>query len=619
MNKITTWLALTFLMVASLVLASCTAKTTSSATTMTTTTKTTATTTRTTTTNAVTTTPTTTTATGNWWTSLGTPEYGNTLTLQIAQDVTAWDPYQGEFYNMVWTAWLEQLYSDDWTMNPQEQPYQGSFVDASYIKGQLLSAWEFTDPSTLVMHVRPGVTWQNLPPANGRAFTAQDIVFHFDRMLGLGDGYTTPSQMWLGEEKWVTQVASVTATNDSTVVMKWNVASIEYISEIILTPGAATSIENPEAVKQWGDVTDWHHAVGTGPFILTDYISGSSVTMERNPSYWEMDERYPQNRLPYIDKLVYLIMPDESTALAALRSGKIDVLDNVSTSDVQSIKKTNPEILQITIPGGNVYTVDPRYDLKPFNDIKVREALQQSINLPELASTYYQGTVSPDPSTMTSNYLTGWGWPYDQWPQDLKDTYAYNLPNAKALLTAAGYSTGFNTDCVVSNDADVTLLQAVKGYFADINVNMTITTMDPAAWSSYVITNHKNDALAMRANGSLGFNYAPYFQFGHYAKGAASDYMMMDVPVLNNLLPDAMNAATTDEWKTILKNANMWVAQNHPVISLLQTNSFSEYQPWLKGFNAQYGATWGWGGPELLFFYDARFWIDSKIKASYEH
>ena len=89
-----------------------------------------------------------------------------------------------------------------------------------------------------------------------------------------------------------------------------------------------SGIEIPEAVKQWGDVIDWHHAVGTGPFILTDYISGSSVTMEKGiPVIGKMDERYPQNRLPYIDKLVYLIMPDESTALAALRSGKIDVLD----------------------------------------------------------------------------------------------------------------------------------------------------------------------------------------------------------------------------------------------------------------------------------------------------
>ena len=97
MKKRTTWLALTCLIVASLVLASCTTKTTLS------TTNTTATTTKTTT--AVSTTmPTTTAATGNWWDSLGTPEYGGTLTLQIGQDITAWDPYQGEFFNMVWTA-----------------------------------------------------------------------------------------------------------------------------------------------------------------------------------------------------------------------------------------------------------------------------------------------------------------------------------------------------------------------------------------------------------------------------------------------------------------------------------------------------------------------------------
>ena len=601
MKKGIIWIVLTCLMVTSLGFASCATKTT-------TTTKT-----------VTTTTPTTTTAAANWWDSLGTPEYGGTITLQIPQDITTWDPYQGEFGNMVWTAWLEQLYTSDWVIDPKVQSYQGSFVDASFVRGQLLSSWEFTDPSTLVMHVRQGVTWQKIAPANGRSFNANDIAFHFNRMLGLGAGYTTPSALWLGEEKWVTQVASVTATDNATVVMKWKIASIEYISEVLLTPGAATSIENPEAVQQWGDVNDWHHAIGTGPFMLTDYISGASVTMDRNPNYWEFDEHYPKNRLPYVDKLIYLIINDNATAMSALRTGKIDVLDNVATTDVQSIQKTNSEIRLVTIPGGNVNTVDPRYDLKPFSDIRVRQALQQAINLPELASTYYQGTVSPNPSTMTSNYLTGWGWPYDQWPQDLKDTYAYNPTQAKSLLTAAGYESGFNTNCVVSTDSDVTLLQAVKSYFAAINVNMTITTMDPAAWSSYVITNHKNDALAMRANGSLGFNYAPYFQLGHYSKGAASDFMMLDEPVMNNLLPDAMKAATTDEWKAILKTGNVWVAQNHLVISLLQTNSFSMCQPWLKGYNAQYGATWGWGGPELLFFWDARFWVDSKTKTSYGH
>ena len=69
--------------------------------------------------------------------------------------------------------------------------------------------------------------------------------------------------------------------------------------------GADRTIENPEAVKQWGDLTDWHHAIGTGPFILTDFVGGSSATLVKNPNYWGYDERYPQNQLPYVDSVKY--------------------------------------------------------------------------------------------------------------------------------------------------------------------------------------------------------------------------------------------------------------------------------------------------------------------------
>ena len=597
------WFGLTFLLVAAMLLASCTTKTTSS----------------TSTTTATIVTSTTATTTGKWWDKLGAPQYGGTITLQVQQDINTWDPYQGETGTEVYTSWIEQLFTSDGTVDPATQNFQYSFVDASFVKGQLLQNWEYTDPSTLVMHVRQGIYWQNIPPANGREFNANDIVFHFNRICGIGSGYTTPAPVWKSMEVWIGQIASLTATDDYTVVMKWKISNTEYINEILLTPGAATSIENPEAVQQWGDVTDWHHAIGTGPFMLTNYISGTSATMDRNPNYWQFDDRYPQNKLPYADELVYLIVPDQATALSALRTGKLDILDNVTANDVQTMKKSNPEILLATVPGNTVNTIDPRDDIKPFSDIRVREALQQSINLTELANTYYQGTVSPDPSTMTSNFLTGWGWPYDQWPQTLKDEYAYNVANAKALLTAAGYPNGFSTDCIVSNDADVSLLQAVKGYFALINVDMTIKTMDPASFVSYVVNGGNNDALAMRGNGQLGFNYAPYFQVGHYAKGQVVNYMRIDDPVLNSASTDILSAPTTDGWKAILLKENQVVAENHYLISLLQTNAFSFYQPWIIGFNAQYGSTWGWGGPQLLFYWDARFWVDSKIKSSYGH
>ena len=60
----------------------------------------------------------------------------------------------------------------------------------------MAQSWEFTDPSTFVVHLRQGIHWQNIPPANGREFTAADVVFHYDRMFGLGDGFTKPSPYW---------------------------------------------------------------------------------------------------------------------------------------------------------------------------------------------------------------------------------------------------------------------------------------------------------------------------------------------------------------------------------------------------------------------------------------
>ena len=89
----------------------------------------------------------------------------------------------------------------------------------------------------------------------------------------------------------------------------------------------AQCLENPDAVQKWGDVSDWHHAIGTGPFILKDFVPGNSATLIKNPNYWGYDERYPQNKLPYVDTVKFLIIPDDATALAAMRAGKIDVID----------------------------------------------------------------------------------------------------------------------------------------------------------------------------------------------------------------------------------------------------------------------------------------------------
>jgi peptide/nickel transport system substrate-binding protein len=624
MKRKTFWVALTCLMVTSMVLVSCnkTTLTTSSTSTTSNTSTSTVTTTKTntaTTSAPATTTSPTTSGTGHWWDSLGKPQYGGELVIPSNTNFVTFDPYASASTSIE-GFWFERLFTDDWTLNPSVWDYKITFRPNNYVKGLVAESWEFTAPGTLIAHIRQGIHWQNIAPVNGREFTASDVAYHYHREYGFGDGFTKPSPFVGSEAVWQALTA-IDATDKYTVVFKFTITNPEAILETIQAAGSnKNDIEAREAVQQWGDLSDWHHAIGTGPFILQDFVPSSSATLIKNPNYWGNDERYPQNKLPYVDTVKYLIIPDNSTTLAAMRTGKIDVVENQLLQDAQSMKKTNQEILQLTVPVGDAYSLEPRDDVKPFNDVNVRKAMQMAINLPEIASTYYGGTVDPSPSTLTSNLMTGWGFAYSQWPQDLKDEYAYNPTAAKKLLATAGYPNGFDTNVVADTAGDLQLLEIIKSYFAKIGINMSVKTMDNPTWINYVLLGHKQDQLAYRAGagGWLGHTYEPTAQFNVLSTGFFANYTMTSDPVYDAAGAAALAASNIDGLKQALTDANKEVARQHFIISLLQPNTYSFYQPWVKGYNGQTFSLPA-SSPGLKGFYQGRFWIDQNLKKSMGH
>jgi peptide/nickel transport system substrate-binding protein len=281
------------------------------------------------------------------------------------------------------------------------------------------------------------------------------------------------------------------------------------------------------------------------------------------------------------------------------------------------VQKTNPQILQISIPASSAESVDPKNDVKPYNDIRVRQAMQMAIDLPTIAKTYYGGAVSPNPSTLTSNYMQGWGFPYDQWPQDLKDQYAYNPTAAKQLLAAAGFPTGFNTDIVCDANGDLDLIQIVKSYFAAVGINMEIRVLDSASWAAFVQQGHHQDALAYRTLMTLGATFDPFHMLTTFLSTYANNFKGTNDPTVDGYYTQAYAATSIDGLKQIIKDLNIRVAQQHFSVSLLQPLSYSLYQPWLKGYDSQiFGISGGGAGAQLLFFYSARFWIDQNMKKS---
>jgi peptide/nickel transport system substrate-binding protein len=510
---------------------------------------------------------------------------------------------------------MDHLTGDIWTMNPATYNYQMDWRPPEDLTGNLAADYEYTTPSTFVVHLRQGIHFQNIPPANGRELVASDVVANYDRIFGIGGGTISPSYSWYVQ--WQ-QLKSLTAPDNYTVVFQWGTSNTEFINELMDSADPSNAIECPEAVTEWGNLNDWHHAIGTGPFMVTDYVGGASATLVKNPNYFAYDERYPQNQLPYADGVSVLIIPNDATAVSAMRSGKIDIMYGMSNVQAQQLHNTNPDILQIAIPGSGAADCDivPRNDKAPFNDVKVRQALQMAINLPDIAANYYDGTTPPDPSTLTSNYLTGWGFPYSEWPQDLKDQYAYNVDGAKALLTAAGYPKGFSADCVASNDWDLDLLQIVKDDFAAINVNMTIRSMDKVAFTNYVRVNRSENALSYGIT-DLGLGFEPGFQITDYVTGDSGNEGMVSDPTYDALYAKAVAETSLDGYKADLTSMNKEVAEQHFSISLLTTTTYAFCEPWLKGYNGQaFAADFAQDAPMWGGFYLSRFWVDQKLKTS---
>ena len=545
---------------------------------------------------------------------MGTPTHGGTLVIRGSQSPNQWDPYLGTS-GTAGPAGYQTPFQGDYIVDPSIWDFTLSWNPPQYMTGLLLSSYELPNPYTVVYHVRQDVYWQNKAPVNGRQFTAADIVFHYDRMLGLGDGYNTESPWYVSVTGW-SALLSVVANDKFTVTFNWKQGT-NPLSLLLLmqSTGADNFMECSDAVAAYTSagkpaIVDWHNAISTGPYLLTDYISDSSITQTANPDYWEYDRRWSQNKLPYITTRITLIIASNTTAEAAMRTGKIDAFSSMPVQDALNMMKTNPSIVVKQSPSGNELSIDLRNDTAPLNNLNVRIALQHAINIPLIASSLFEGYATPWPSSLTQNQMAigGIGYPYPDWTQSLKDEYAFNPTLAKQMLSDAGVA-GLKTDCVLESDANQDLWQVVQSELADVGVTMTIRLMDSSSWQAYVITGHKYDALCARNSGFLGQNFDIFRQLMRLTTGYQTNYIMVSDPKIDAWYAQALAASSVDEVNQIVYDENVYVAQQHFVVSLTQPSNFNMVQPWIKGNP----------GTAALGNYSNGIWIDQDLKKSLGH
>lgn len=522
------------------------------------------------------------------------PVYGGEITHVLSSWSASYDPLEPNGADVC--TWLEPLFVPDLTTDRNDWSFQTSWTSAEYMTGLIAESWEWTSTDIITVKIKEGVYWQNKEPVNGRELTAYDVEYSFDRILGTGNGFTEASAFW---GRTLSNIEKVSAVDDNTVEFKFKNPGATSVYDVLAGKVfVVTRIVAREWVEQ-GDTQNWENAVGTGPWMLSEMVQNTSLTYTANPDYWGNDERYPENQLPYADTLKYIVIADKSTAVAALRSDQITLIEGLSIQQRQSLEETNPEIIQ-GIWSGPGASLEMRCDYEPFNDIRVRKALNMAIDRELIAETLYKGTVDGKPASVITTFYKGYAYEYDEWTDELKAGYSYDPEGARELLAEAGYPDGFDTSCLTSSDSDIEIIEIMKSMFTEIGVNMEIEMMDGAALRNYTIAgNHE----AMVASERMHISFSPMECVQLRDSTNANCLLHHNDEYYNNMVAGISEASTMEEAKEIIKAADKYnVEQYWSVYTCPFVNSVV-WQSYLKGYDGVYFRN------GIQGFLEARMWI----------
>jgi peptide/nickel transport system substrate-binding protein len=314
----------------------------------------------------------------------------------------------------------------------------------------LAESWQIPDDKTYVFKLRPGVKFHS-----GKTLDADDVKYSLDLQK------TPPPPGVI--QSFYPKIANVEVVDPMTV--RLHMAEPDATVLGYLAWGRYSWII-PKGLYDRADLRT--HADGTGPFKLVEYIPNDHTTLTRHTGYWN-----PQ--LPWLDGITMKVLQDEQARVAAIRSGAID--GSTVTTDSARLLAKDPSLtvlkgltavfreVELTIHG----------DGKPWNNLKVRQAINAAINRQEIIDKVYGGDA-----LYSSKIPPGYGdWPIPD--SALKSTYEkFDLAKAKQLMADAGMPNGFSVTLQsIAHPEDYTqVAEVLKEQLRQININVTVQPLE---------------------------------------------------------------------------------------------------------------------------------------------
>ena len=335
----------------------------------------------------------------------------------------------------------------------------------SGVHNELAESLTWKDDKTLEIQLRQGVMFHD-----GTEMTADDVVFTYNRIIQENaieypEAHTSP------RKGLIAPLVSIEKTGDYTVVMNFSgpwPPALQLLVHQQIVPKAY--------LEQAGTQGFIEHPIGTGPFMFVSAQPGfTEVVMERFDDYYGGAPDLAPVDTACVQGAVFRVIPEASTRVAALLAGEVDIIQAVPPELISTLEQT-PGIQVLTVPGTQPKWVELNVNAPPFDDVRVRQALNYAVDRELIIEAIYGGNAVALPGPLS---------PFNNYVNKSLQPYEYSVDKALALLAEAGY-TDSNGDGLLDKDGRTfsftldsleehrALAEAVAGQFRAIGIDASV-------------------------------------------------------------------------------------------------------------------------------------------------
>ncbi|MFT4097902.1 MAG: ABC transporter substrate-binding protein [Rhodoblastus sp.] len=417
-------------------------------------------------------------------------------------------------------------------------------------KPGLAETWKFPDPQTLVLNLRSGVTFHD-----GSPLDAEAVKFNLERAK-------TDARSNIKAD--LATVASVEATGPLQVTLK--LSQPDTALPGILSDRAGMMV-SPTALKAANGNLD-RKPVGAGAYEFVSWTDNEKLTMKRNEKYWRKGEPYP-------DGIEFAIIPESATALRSVIAGQNDLVYQLPARQKMMLQRASA-LKQASGPTVYCQQIYFNWSRPPFNDIRVRKAINHAVDRATFVKATLEGVGEPAFMNLPSSH-----WAYDA---DVAKLYPHDPDKAKALLKEANIPDGYVLDLIGYTDQDsVRRAEILIEQFAKVGLKAQFTNGAIAEMSAAFFGKDKKGAGLVsawtgRPDPSLTYTLM-YSKDSYFNAGRA------DVPAE---LPDALKATraseSLDERKKAFAKVQRIVMENALVCPLAFQFELDAHAAKVKGY-----------------------------------